>query len=250
MSNQVVIIDNVYKKFYAPKRYIDAVNGISFDCHNGEIFGLLGTNGAGKTTLLRLLSSLMKPTSGRIEICGYNVEHNGQEVRRQIGVVSSNTQIYTKLTVKEAIQLHGMLHGMNKKAIKERYEELLSRLFLEAYTDTLVKNLSKGSQQKLCFACATIHNPNIYILDEPTSNLDILGARSVSEFILQSRNENKCIILSTHIMSEAEKLCDRIAVLHKGKMLAVGTLQELKDATKQKNLESIFFSLVQPERRG
>ena len=244
----MIEVENISKIFLDRKRgQIFAVDGISFDCKPGEIFGLLGANGAGKTTTLRILSTLLKPTEGKARVAGYDVSSKPQEVRQNIGFISNSTGIYEKLTPVEMVEYFGRLYGMDSKKIHERTEEIFSLLKMHDFAQTVNSKLSSGMRQKVSIARTIVHDPPVLIFDEPTVSLDIFVAKTVVDFIALCRDQKKCILLSTHIMSEAEKLCDRIAILHKGKILEMGTLEELRLKTGKTNLESIFFSIVGEE---
>lgn len=235
------------KTFWDRRRgQVLAVNDISFTCARGEIFGLLGPNGAGKTTTLRILSTVLTPTCGVARVAGYDVDRDARHVREKIGFISGSTGIYEKLTPLEMIEYFGKLHGMKKIDIRERSEKILHLLKMEDFAHTLNGKLSSGMKQKVSIARAIIHDPPVLIFDEPTISLDVLVARSVLDFIRTCRTENKCIILSTHIMSEAEKLCDRMAIIYQGKIVSAGTLEEIRLKTGEKDLESAFFFLVKP----
>ena len=241
----MIEVENLGKIFLDRRRgEVRAVDDISFCCRPGEIFGLLGPNGAGKTTTLRVLSTVLQPSSGRAIVAGYDVVSQAQQVRENIGFISNSTGIYEKLTPQEMVSYFGCLYGMSKKQIAERIQKIFSLLDMHDFASTINSKLSAGMRQKVSIARTIVHDPPVLIFDEPTVSLDVLVAKTVVDFIALCRRENKCIILSTHIMSEAEKLCDRIAIIHKGNILAIGTLEELKEKTGQADLETVFFSLV------
>lgn len=222
---------------------IRAVDHIWFQARGGEIFGLLGPNGAGKTTTLRILSTILRPTSGSARVMGVDVMAHPAEVRRAIGFVSTSTAIYDRMTGREMVVYFGQLHGLSRKAARERADALFEQLGLSD-PDRLGAKMSSGMKQKVSIARALVHDPPVLIFDEPTVGLDVLAARAVLEIINRLRSQGKCIIFSTHIMREAEKLCDRIAILHEGKILAEGTLTELREQTGQPDLEELFFQLI------
>ncbi len=223
---------------------IKAVDDVSFSCSQGEIFGLLGPNGAGKTTTLRVLSTVLQPTSGQVSVLGFDVVENAQKVRQNIGFISGSTRIYDRLTPEETITYFGRLYGMERKKIRQRCEEIYDLFDMRKFAHTLNSKLSTGMKQKVSIARAIVHNPSVLIFDEPTANLDIMVGKTVLEFIKLCREEKKSVILSTHIMNEAEKLCDRLGVIHEGKLLALGTLAELRQENGMDDIEEIFFSLV------
>ncbi|CAD75481.1 ATP-binding cassette domain-containing protein [Rhodopirellula baltica] len=221
-----------------------AVDHISFCVQPGEIFGLLGPNGAGKTTVLRILSTVLRPSSGIATIDGYDVSHEPAEVRRRIGFVSNNTAIYDRMTAWEMVGYFGRLHGMQRDELNDRLEKLFSQLRMNEFRDVPGSKMSTGMQQKVSIARALVHDPPVLIFDEATLGLDVLVARNLLEVIRELREAGKCLIFSTHIMSEVERLCDRIAIMHRGRILDSGTLNELVDRHEEENFEELFFSLL------
>jgi sodium transport system ATP-binding protein len=221
-----------------------AVNGISFDAKPGEIYGLLGPNGAGKTTVLRILSTVLRPTSGTALVNGDDVVTQPASVRRQIGFVSTNTAVYDRMTAGEMVEYFGRLYGISREALGPRIEELFRRLKMEEIRDLLGAKMSTGMKQKVSIARALVHDPPVLIFDEATVGLDVLVARSLLKIVCELRDQGKCIIFSTHIMREAEKLCDRIAIMHRGQFLSEGTLGELRERHGEADLEELFFRLI------
>ena len=221
-----------------------AVSGVSFEVRAGEIFGLLGPNGAGKTTTLRVLATLLRPTAGDALVNGYSVVREPQKVRAQLGVLPERAGLYDRLTAAENVRYFARLHGLPSGAIEERLRKLFDALEID-YGDKRAGRLSKGMRQKVALAAALIHEPPVLILDEPTSGLDVLAARKVRQFILRCKGPERAILLSTHLMHEAEALCDRIAIVHQGRILAVGTMEELRAASGARGLEEIFVRLVE-----
>ena len=221
-----------------------ALDGISFDAMPGQIYGLLGPNGAGKTTALRILSTVLKPTSGTATVNGFDVTKHPQDVRRQIGFVSTNTAIYDRMTAREMVFYFGRLFGMEKDELNRRIELLFERFKMHEIRNLLGSKMSTGMKQKVSIARALIHDPPVLIFDEATSGLDILVARQVLETVEQLRDQGKCIVFSSHIMTEVKRLCDRIAVLHRGRILADGSVDELIDEYKQEDLEELFYQLI------
>ena len=221
-----------------------ALDGISFDAGPREIFGLLGPNGAGKTTTLRILSTVLRPTAGTAHINGFDVVEQAAEVRRQIGFMSANTAVYDRMTAWEMVEYFGRLHGMGPRALRERMEQLFDRLKMNDFRDLLGAKMSTGMKQKVSIARAIVHDPPVVILDEATVGLDVLAARALLETVAELRQQGKCVVYSTHIMREAEKLCDRVAIIHRGRILAQGTLAELRQCYGQQDLEELFFQLV------
>ncbi len=222
-----------------------AVDKISFNVNRGEIFGLLGENGAGKTTTLRMLSTMLCPTSGNAILMGFDTQNEPEKVRAHIGILfGGETGLYDRLTAAENIAYFGELNGMSKAAIRERSQYLAKAFGMEDFMDKRASRLSKGMKQKAAFARSIIHNPDIMLFDEPTSGLDVTASRDVQDFILDCKAEGKTIIFSSHTMSEVEKLCDRIGIIHKGKLVECGSLEELKEKYGDDDLEEIFVRLA------
>ncbi len=237
--------ENLSKTFKDKKRgTVKAVDGISFECKAGEIFGLLGPNGAGKTTTLRMLSTSLKPTSGTAMINGVDVADEPEKVRGQIGFLSGNTGLYGRLTAREMVTYFGKLYGMSASDIKLRIDKLFSMLDMQEFADGRNEKLSSGMKQKVSIARSVIHDPPIMVFDEPTTGLDVMSSRTIVQFIRKCRDDGKCVIFSTHIMSEATRLCDRIAIIHKGRIFADGTVDEILSRTGVDNLEDAFIRIV------
>lgn len=223
----------------------DIIKNISLEIREGEIFGLLGENGAGKTTTLRLIATMLKPSSGSIKVCGYDTVKEDKKVRENIGILfGGETGLYDRLTARENIEYYGMLYDMPKETLNKAVEKFIKDFDMSEYIDRRVANFSKGMKQKTAFARATIHSPKIMLLDEPTSGLDVTAAEQVHKFIYESKKEGKTVIFSSHTMSEVEKLCDRVAIIHKGKLILVDSIQNLKEKYKGEDLEEIFKKLI------
>ncbi len=227
--------------------HVVALAGISFDARPGQIYGLLGPNGAGKTTALRILSTMLRPTGGTATVNGFDVVIDSHMVRHQIGYVSANTAIYDRMTAWELVEHFGRLYGMQRDPLRERMEDVFGRLQMNSIRDTLGSKMSTGMQQKVSIARAIVHNPPVLIFDEATSGLDVLVARSLLQTIAELRDHGKCIIFSTHIMREAERLCDELAIIHNGSILAEGSLDELRNRYGEQDLEELFFRLISDE---
>src|SRR5262249_11724534 len=217
---------------------------VSFDVRPGEIFGLLGPNGAGKTTCLRILSTVLRPTGGLATVAGYDVATHPAEVRSSIGFMSGNTGLYDRMTAWELVEYYGRLYGMPEDRLQRRLEELFTTLQMHDFRDTLGAKMSTGMRQKVSIARSIIHDPPVMIFDEPTAGLDVLVARALLKTIASLKDQGKCIIFSTHIMREVEKLCDRAAIIHKGRILAEGSLAELQERCGQTDMEELFFDLI------
>jgi len=241
----MIHVNNLVKSFHDLRRgQVLAVDHISFEARPGEVFGLLGPNGAGKTTAMRILCTVLKPTSGSASIAGYDVVAQASEVRRNIGVLSMNTAIYDRMSAWELVEYFGRLYGMEKSKLRERMEEVFTSLQMNHFRDVLGAKMSTGMRQKVSIARAIIHDPPVLIFDEPTAGLDILVGRAVMENIEKLRALGKCILFSTHIMREVERLCDRVAIVGRGRIMACGTLAELRDQHGQTDMEELFFKLV------
>ncbi len=221
-----------------------ALGGISFHAPPGQIFGLLGPNGAGKTTALRILSTVLTPTAGTAIVNGYDVVTQPSLVRRQIGFVSTNTAVYDRMTGWEMVEYFGRLHGIPQDELRERMEHLFRRLKMDDLRDLLGAKMSTGMKQKVSIARALVHDPPVLVFDEATAGLDVLVARALLNTIAELREHGKCLLFSTHIMREVEKLCDRIAIMHRGHILAEGTLDELRDQHHERDFEELFFQLI------
>lgn len=241
----MIHVENLTKTFHHARRGdVVAVDQVCFDTHSGEIFGLLGPNGAGKTTTMRILSTMLQPTGGSARIAGFDVQTQPGEVRRSIGFLSATTGLYDRLTPWELVEFYGRLHEMPPDRLRQRMEEVFALLQMNDFRDTLNGRLSTGMRQKVSFARAIIHDPPVLIFDEPTAGLDVLIARTVLQMIAQLRDLGKCILFSTHIMREVEKLCDRVAIISHGRILACGSLDDLRRQHGEQELEELFFRLV------
>ena len=218
-----------------------AVNDVSLTINDGEIFGLLGTNGAGKTTTLRCLATLLKPTQGTITVDGMDVCTDSENVRRKLGFLTNDIKLDPQFTPDYLFTFFGKLHGMDNDAIEERKEELFSYFGITEFKNKKVEELSTGMKQKIFIAVSLVHNPEIVIFDEPTNELDIVTARAVLDYLHKLKEEGKTVIISTHVMSEAQKLCDRIAIIIDGVLAALGTLDVLMAQTQTDDLEDAFF---------
>ncbi len=221
-----------------------ALGGVSFHARPGQIYGLLGPNGSGKTTALRILSTVLRPTGGTAMINGFDVVTQPAQVRRQIGFMSANTAVYDRMTGWEMVEYFGRLYGIPQDVLTERMNALFEQLQMNDVRDVLGAKMSTGMKQKVSIARSIIHDPPVMIFDEATAGLDVLVARALLNTVSELRDRGKCIVFSTHIMREAERLCDRVAILHRGQILAEGTLDELRDMHHQRDLEELFFQLI------
>ena len=225
-----------------------ALSGVSFDATPGEIYGLLGPNGAGKTTLLRIMSTVLKPSRGTIYINGHDVVKHPSPVRRNIGFVSNNTAVYDRMTAFEMVDYFGRLHGLPADVLRQRIEDIFTRMNMNDIREVLGAKMSTGMKQKVSIARALIHDPPVLVFDEATVGLDVLVGRALLDIVSDLRDRGKCIIFSTHIMREVERLCDRVAIMYRGHVLASGTLPELREAFKENDLEELFFQLISQHR--
>lgn len=224
-----------------------AVDHVSFKAGSGEILGILGPNGAGKTTLLRMLGSLMQPTSGQVFITDEAMEQidKKEALKKHIGYLSENTKLYGRFSVREMLSLFGELYDFTKEEVEERIEEICGLLQMESFIDNRIEKLSTGQKQRTSIARCLVHNPDIYIFDEPTLGLDIISSKAIIDFMKQEKKRGKTVLYSTHYMEEAEFLCDRIIMIDRGKMIAEGTPDELKKATGTGNLRDTFFAYME-----
>jgi sodium transport system ATP-binding protein len=241
-----VVVKDLRKTFFDEGRgEVRAVDGVSFTCKSGEIYGLLGANGAGKTTTLRMLATILSPTSGEAHVMGKSVVREPEEVRRHIGYHSASTALYPRLTTRETLEFFARINGYPEARVRARADELIARFGLERYADARAEKLSTGMKQKVSLARTVAHDPPVLIFDEPTAALDVLNALEVRSIIAELRDSGKAVLFSTHLMSEAEKLCDRIAIIHGGRLLAEDTLEALRAATGLRYLEDIFVRYVE-----
>jgi sodium transport system ATP-binding protein len=235
------------KRFHDKKRgEIRAVDNVSFVCKPGRIYGLLGANGAGKTTTLRLIATILEPTDGTAVICGHDIVEAPEKVRANVGFLSTATALYRRLTAQELVEYFGRLNGLSEAILKKRIDDIFARLDMNNFRDRRCDKLSTGMQQKTSIARTLVHDPAVMIFDEPTSGLDVMTARTITAFIRECRNNGKTVIFSSHIMSEVEKLCDSIGIIQNGKILAEGSLAELRDRYAEHDLEEIFVKIVAP----
>lgn len=225
---------------------IRAVDNVSFTCKAGQIYGLLGANGAGKTTTLRMLATILEPTDGTALVCGHDIIDEPEKVRRNVGFLSTATALYPRLTAQEMVEYFGRLNGLDEATLQKRREDIFTRLDMNSFRDRRCDKLSTGMKQKTSIARTLIHDPQVMIFDEPTIGLDIMTARTIIGFIRECRERGKTVIFSTHVMSEVEKLCDTIGIIQSGKLLAEGSLAELRARYSETDLEEIFVKIVAP----
>ena len=239
MTQAAVKVDRLEKTLGSNK----VLRGITFEAHSGEIFGLLGPNGAGKTTTLRVICTLLAPDSGSVEVLGYDTRVSPQEVRRRVGVVTAEIGIYPRLSARENIAYFAELTGVLNGEVKRRVDGVIDRLDMGSFAEQRAESLSSGQKQKVAIARAIVHDPPVLMFDEPTSNLDVLASREIREFMVESRGRGKSVIFSTHVLHDAERLCDRLTIIHQGRVVASGATAEVRGAFK--DLEDSFLSLVE-----
>ncbi len=235
----------ISKSFFDQKRgEIKAVDLVSIEARPGSIFGLLGVNGAGKTTLLRMLSTVIQPTHGSASVNGFDIVTESERVRASIGFLSNSTALYGRLTATEMLAYFGSLYGLGGAVLKERLAFVTEKLQLYEFKDRLCDKLSTGEKQRVSIARAILHDPPVLFFDEPTAGLDVVTSQTIMEFIEEQRDLGRTVVFSTHVMSEAERLCDEIAIIHDGRICGHGTLQELVGSVGEERLEAAFLKIV------
>jgi len=240
----MIVVDRLSKSFKTRKGTQQVLREVSFTAPDGEVFGLLGPNGAGKTTTLRCIATLIRPDSGTVSVGGLDVGRESRAVRDGIGFLTGDMKLTGQLSSRQMLRFFGELNHMEKREVGQRIGSLSEKLDMEDFLDKPIALLSSGMVQKTSIAVSLIHNPHTIIFDEPTSNLDVLSSKVVVDFLRASRNEGKCVILSTHMLSEAERLCDRIGIMHQGRLLCCAHRDELLEQYHCANLEDLFFNLV------
>lgn len=234
-------VENLTKKF----KKVTAVDNVSFEVNPGEIIGLLGENGAGKTTTLRMLATMLKPTSGNATIDGYNIIDNPNKIRERIGILfGGDVALYDRLTGRENMIYFAKLNGMSDLEADQAVNKITSELEMSDYIDRPVGKYSRGMKQKVSLARSIIHQPDVMLFDEPSTGLDVLSSKLIHDFILKCKKDNKAIVFSSHNMYETEKLCDRIIIIHKGKIVASGTIEQLKKDYQKDSLEDLFIECI------
>lgn len=223
----------------------EVVSHLNFSVKKGEVVGLLGENGAGKTTTLRMIATMLKPTSGTCNVNGFDITKSPEEVRSEIGILfGGEVGLYDRLTARENIRYFAQLNGLSKSEADKNIEKLSEALDMTEYIDKKVGKFSRGMKQKVAIARSIAHNPSVMLFDEPTIGLDVTSSRVIQKFILKCKEENKTIIFSSHSMEEVEKLCDRVVIINKGKIIENCTILELKDKYNNGNLEEVFITLI------
>ncbi len=224
---------------------VDAVAGVSFTCRPGRIFSLLGPNGAGKTTALRMIATLIKPSSGSIEVAGIDALKKPQEVRRRLGFLTGTTKLYDRLTPNELVKYYADLHGMDKEVFKKRRSELFEMLDMNDFAKKRIGKLSTGMRQKVSIVRTMIHDPEIIVFDEPTVGLDVITAKNIIDLVRRCKESGKTVIFSTHIMGEVSLLSDDMAIIHAGRLVFLGEYAEFARQMKENSIEEEFIRLVE-----
>lgn len=250
----MIEIQNLYKEFELSRLQRKelntsdtkaiAVDDISFRCEPGKVFSLLGPNGAGKTTTLRMISTIFKPTRGSIHICGIDAIEHPQEARAKIGFLTGSTGLYARLTPNEMIDYFGKLYSVDPTDLKQRKERLFDLLDMHSFANKRIGKLSTGMKQKVSITRTMIHDPEVVVFDEPTSGLDVITAENIIRLIRDCKEQGKTVIFSSHIMSEVDLLCDDLAIIHQGKLLYKGTMNDFKTNMQAENLTAEFIRIV------
>ena len=242
MTHTAVAVDRLEKQLGPNK----VLRGISFEARSGEIFGLLGPNGAGKTTTLRIICTLLAPDAGSVDVLGFDVRSAPQEVRRRVGVVTAEIGVYPRLSARENIRYFAELSGVLDGELDRKVAAVIDRLDMVTFAGQRAESLSSGQRQKVAIARAIVHDPPVLMFDEPTSNLDVLASRDIREFMVESKERGKCVIFSTHVLHDAERLCDRVTIIHQGRAIVSGTTAEVRGS--YQDLEDSFLSRVEAAR--
>jgi ABC-2 type transport system ATP-binding protein/sodium transport system ATP-binding protein len=237
----MILVHELTKRFPAGRAEITAVDRLTFAVAGGEVYGLLGPNGAGKTTTLRMILGLLKPDAGWAEVAGFRTSEAPNEIKRRIGFVSASAGLYQWLTAREMLLFFADVYGLSPAAAREELARVAKILDLHDFLDRRCGVLSTGQRQRVNLARAMIHNPPIMLLDEPTRGLDVLGSQEMFDYIAHLRSQGKAVIVTTHRLEEAERLCDRFGLLHRGRLAGEGTLEELRQATGCHSLAEIFL---------
>ena len=255
-ARPMIIVDRLTKRFTLTRQQrremgphsgtsIDAVQEIGFTCRPGRIFTLLGPNGAGKTTTLRMIATMLKPTSGSITVAGFDTAKHPEEVRKRVGFLTGNTGLYDRLTPDEFIAYYGNLHAMDRAAFQRRREELYSILGIHEFARRRIGRLSGGMKQKVSIARTMIHDPQVVVFDEATAALDVVTSRNIIQLIRQCREQGRTVIFSTHRMGEVSLLSDDLAIIHRGRLVFLGTYPEFQAGMKTQSVEDEFVRLVE-----
>jgi sodium transport system ATP-binding protein len=235
----MIEVERLRKSF----RAVHAVEDVSFIARDGEITGLIGPNGAGKTTTLRILYTILRPDAGAARVDGFDTVRQRREVQARIGVLPDNRGLYTRLTPREHVRYFGRLHGLGGPDLERRIDGLVTELDMEEFADRRTKGFSRGQTLKVALARCLVHAPRNVLFDEPTNGLDVSSSRAMRALIRRIRDEGRCVLLSSHYMTEVHALCDRIVVMGKGRVVAEGSPGELMEATGKSDLEDVFVTI-------
>ena len=253
----MIKVENIHKRFKLSRQQkremgrdfegssVDAVDGVSFECIPGRIFSLLGPNGAGKTTMLRMISTMLHPTSGSIQVDGFDVSKEPEKVRRSLGFLTGSTKLYHRLTANELVKYYADLHGIDRATFERRKDEIFALLDMHSFANQRIAKLSTGMQQKISIARTIIHDPSVLVFDEATAGLDVVASRGIVELIRNAKDRGRTVIFSTHRMGEVSQLSDDLAIIHKGKFLFNGTYVEFTERMTADSLEDEFIRLVE-----
>ncbi len=225
-------------------KQLEAVKNVTFSAQAGEVFGLLGPNGAGKTTTLRMLATVIAPSSGTATVSGYDIRTQKDAVRSHLGILVESAGLYSHSTTREHLRYVGNLHGLDGSDLERHIDDLIDLLDMRDFADRRAQNFSRGMIRKVVLGMSLVHNPPNVILDEPTQGLDVVSTRTVREIIRRFRAEGRCVVMSTHLMDEVERLCDRVAIVHRGEILVQGTPDELVEKYHADNLETAFVEII------
>lgn len=246
-ADVLIVVHELVKRFRWAGQDLTAVDNVSFQVRSGEVFGLLGPNGAGKTTTLRMVMGLLVPDGGYAEVDGVRTGPNSAAVRAKIGMVSTNDGVYPWLTVREMLVYFADLYFIDPSLTDARLKELSAALSLDRFLDQRCSTLSTGQRQRVILARGLMHDPPVMLLDEPTRGLDVVGSQTVFEFIAHLKRNGKAVLLSTHRLDEAERACDRFGLLHRGRLLHSGTLEELQSAIGERHLTEMFLKIMREQ---
>jgi sodium transport system ATP-binding protein len=224
---------------------VDAVASVSFTCKPGRIFSLLGPNGAGKTTTLRMISTMLKPTSGAIEVDGFDVAGQPERVRERLGFLTGSTKLYHRLTATELVRYYADLHGIDRDTFERRKEDIFTRLDMHGFAKQRIGKLSTGMQQKVSIARTIIHDPSVMVFDEATAGLDVVASRGIVELIRNAKERGKTVLFSTHRMGEVSQLSDDLAIIHKGRLLYDGSYEGFTNDMQADSLEDEFIRIIE-----
>lgn len=243
---EVKNITKEFEKEISKKKTIKflADDNISFEAKEGEVVGILGPNGAGKTTLLRMIAGIMSPTSGEVIVDGKNHKDNSIEIKKTIAFLTGNTKLYKDISPYELLKMCGEYYGIDKESLEKKIKEIIKKLDMESFMHQRIDTLSTGQYQRTSISRCVVHDPKYYILDEPTSGLDVISSKVIIDFVKEAKKNGKTILYSTHYMEEAENICDRIVMINKGKVIIIGTPEEIRKKTKTTNLRDSFFALI------